>query len=190
MTSHIFRIPVGADALIGPLHRLPLTSRPAAAKREAEAMRQPSRQPPHHPPRDGSIHLVEENSVPEGTAKSEQAPIRRLPSARRHEGAGARPSGLFFWTVHGPFSFPQDGKENGGCILAGQAPLREQESPWPPSGGPHLPGRLITAPRSCRGPVPPGRCGHRPLRVPHSPPLVAAAQQIVRCDAEVVRQGH
>ena len=25
-------------------------------------------------------------------------------------------SGLFFWTVHGPFSFPQDGKENGGCI--------------------------------------------------------------------------
>ena len=27
-------------------------------------------------------------------------------------------SGLFFWTVHGPFSFPQDGKENGGCIPA------------------------------------------------------------------------
>jgi len=28
----------------------------------------------------------------------------------------ATKSGLFFWTVHGPFSFPQDGKENGGCI--------------------------------------------------------------------------
>ena len=31
---------------------------------------------------------------------------------------------------YGPFSFPQDGKENGGCILHGQCPLREQESPW------------------------------------------------------------
>ena len=30
-----FRIPVGADALIGPLHRLPSTAKPAAAKREA-----------------------------------------------------------------------------------------------------------------------------------------------------------
>ena len=39
MAFRILRIPVGADAHIGPLHRLPLTSRPAAAKREAEAMR-------------------------------------------------------------------------------------------------------------------------------------------------------
>ena len=36
--------------------------------------------------------------------------------ARRHEGAGARLNGLFFWPVHGPFSFRQDRKENGGCI--------------------------------------------------------------------------
>ena len=36
--------------------------------------------------------------------------------ARRHEGAGARLSVLFFWPVHGPFSFRQDRKENGGCI--------------------------------------------------------------------------
>ena len=35
--------------------------------------------------------------------------FRRPPSARRHKGAGARQkSGLFFWTVHGPFSFQQD----------------------------------------------------------------------------------
>ena len=26
------------------------------------------------------------------------------------------------WTVHGPFSFPQDGKENGGCIPLDQPP--------------------------------------------------------------------
>ena len=71
------------------------------------------------------------------------------------------PSGLFFWTVHGPFSFPQDGKENGGCIPAGQAPLREQTPPWPPR----------------RRPIPPS-CGRRicpsvsPARraAPPSPP--------------------
>ncbi len=44
------------------------------------------------------------------------------PVARRHERAGARLSGLFFWTVHGPFSFPQEGKENGGCIPLDQPP--------------------------------------------------------------------
>ena len=75
-----FRIPVGADAHIGPLHQLPLTSRPAAAKREAETMRQPPRQVRHHPPRDGSCKFAETHSVPEGQAKSEQAPIRRPPS--------------------------------------------------------------------------------------------------------------
>ena len=32
------------------------------------------------------------------------------PVARRHERAGARLSGLFFWTVHGPFLFWQDRK--------------------------------------------------------------------------------
>ena len=38
------------------------------------------RRPPHPPPRDGSIDLAEDPSVPEGRAKSEQAPIRRPPS--------------------------------------------------------------------------------------------------------------
>ena len=80
MTFRILRIPVGADAHIGPLHQLPLTSRPAAAKREAETMRQPPRQVRHHPPRDGSCKFAENHSVPEGQAKSEQAPIRRPPS--------------------------------------------------------------------------------------------------------------
>ena len=45
------------------------------------------------------------------------------PVARRRERAGARLSGLFFWTVHGPFSFPQEGKENGGCIPLDQPPV-------------------------------------------------------------------
>ena len=38
----------------------------------------PTRSEP--PPRDGSIDLAEDPSVPEGQAKSEQAPIRQPPS--------------------------------------------------------------------------------------------------------------
>ena len=38
------------------------------------------------------------------------------PVARRRERAGARLSGLFFWTVHGPFSFRQDEKKMGGAF--------------------------------------------------------------------------
>ena len=56
--------------------------------------------------------------------------------ARRHERAGARLSGLFFWTVHGPFSFPQVGKENGGCITAGQAPCGSRDPRGRRDGGP------------------------------------------------------
>ena len=75
-----FGIPVGADALIGPFHRLPSTTRPAAAKREAIQCDDHPRRPGHYPPRDGSIDLAEGDSVPEGQPKSEQAPIRRPPS--------------------------------------------------------------------------------------------------------------
>ena len=50
------------------------------------------------------------------------------------ERAGARLSGLFFWTVHGPFSFPQVGKETGGCIPAGQAPCCLLYTSFPPPG--------------------------------------------------------
>ena len=53
------------------------------SKRGANQMRPctPTRSEP--PPRDGSIDLAEDPSVPEGQAKSEQAPIRRPPCARR-----------------------------------------------------------------------------------------------------------
>ena len=73
------------------------------------------RRPPHHPPRDGSIDLAEDHSVPEGQAKSEQAPIRRPPCARRAT-APERAKRFSLWTVHGPFLFWQDQKRNGGCI--------------------------------------------------------------------------
>ena len=105
-----------------------------------------SRRPPHHPPRDGSIDLAEDPSVPEGQAKSEQAPIRRPPSrgGPLHRSA---PSALFFWTVHGPFSFRARPKRKRGVHPAGPAPLREQNPPGRRRGGlsaspwrMHLPG--------------------------------------------------
>ena len=79
----------------------------------------PTRSEP--PPRDGSIDLAEDPSVPEGQPKSEQAPIRRPPCARRAT-APERAKRFSLWTVHGPFLFWQDQKRNGGCIPAGQAP--------------------------------------------------------------------
>ena len=103
---------------------------PAAAKRVAEAIRQPPRRRRHHPPRDGSMDLAEENSVPEGQAKSEQAPIRRPPSRAEGHCTGARPA---------PFSLPpgaahslfgQDQKENGGRIPCGSRSLCSISAPF------------------------------------------------------------
>ncbi len=86
------------------------------------------RRPPHHPPRDGSIDLAEDPSVPEGQAKSEQAPIRRPPSARRHACAGVRPKRSFLldrarpvffstrwkrkWGVHPRWTSPPGGSQH------------------------------------------------------------------------------
>ena len=58
----------------------------------------------HHPPRDGSIDLVEGSSVPEGQAKSALAPIRRLPSrgGPLHRSA---PNAFLFGPCTARFSF-------------------------------------------------------------------------------------
>ena len=88
------------------------------------------------------LHLDALRTIRHGTAvptsqKTQACPkvrqnrrLHRYADPRRAEGncTGARPSGLFFWTVHGPFSFRQDRKENGGCIPHGPCPLREQGS--------------------------------------------------------------
>ena len=62
----------------------------------------------------------------------------RYADPRRAEGncTGARQSGLFFWTGRGPFSFPQDGKENGGRIPHGTLPPGGSQPLGPTSGGP------------------------------------------------------
>ena len=97
----------------------------------------------HHPPRDGSIDLVEESSVPEGQAKSEQAPIRRPPCARRAN-APERAKRFSLWTVHGPFLFWQDKREMGGASWLDQ----------PPCGSRNPRGRRSAAPpRLCSSPT-------------------------------------
>ena len=74
------------------------------AEREAGQMRPctPTRSEP--PPRDGSIDLAEDPSVPEGQAKSEQAPIRRPPCARRAT-APERANAFLFGPCTARFSF-------------------------------------------------------------------------------------
>ena len=42
---------------------------------------------------------------------------------------------LFFWTVHGPFSFRQDRKENGGCIPPAKPAFSAPKRRAPPAGG-------------------------------------------------------
>ena len=52
----------------------------SGSEKRSSSMRRPPRRPGHHPPRDGSTDFAEDPSVPEGQAKSAQAPIRRPPS--------------------------------------------------------------------------------------------------------------
>ena len=119
----------------GGLCRLPLTSRPAAAEREAVRC-------DNHPDDLRTIRhgmaatgIAEEYSVPEGKSKSEQAPIRRLPSARRAT-APERVQAIFSLPPGAAHSlFVKNKKRMGGA------------PPWErPPGGSQSPGRLITAP--------------------------------------------
>ena len=159
------RIPVGADALIGPLHRLPLTSRPAAAKREAETMRQPPRQPPHHPPRDGSIQESQKRIACPKARQNRRLHRSVDPRQRGGTKVPERAKRFSLWTVrlrsrwrlcrlrmrhtpcgYDPFLFWQDKREMGGASCMDNAPWGNRNPPWPPEVGPHSYGRLITAP--------------------------------------------
>ena len=123
----------------------------------------------HHPPRDGSIDLAEEHSVPEGRAKSALAPIRRPPSRAEGHCTGARTSAFFSSTGRGAFSFwarPKGAPAALRAVGRGGARERAQFSPQAetelsglcddamggasPVGtapaGAESPGRLITAP--------------------------------------------
>ena len=89
----------------------------------------------HYPPRVGSTGPAEDPSVPEGRAKSAQAPIRRPPSrgGPLHRSASKR---FFSSTGRGAFSFWRNQKENGGRIPAGPAPCGSRIPRGRHRGGP------------------------------------------------------
>ena len=84
------------------------------------------------------------------------------------------PKRFFSSTGRGAFSFWRNQKENGGRTPVGTAPCGSRNPPWPPSGGPHLPGRRITAPT-----VLPGACPTGPMRA--SAPTGAPFTPAGRC---------
>ena len=121
--------------------------RPAAAKREAI-------QCDDHP--DEVRTIRHGTAVP--TSQKRIACPKAGPNRSRHRSAdprraeghctGARQNGLFFWTVHGPFSFRPRPKRKWGVYPAGPAPPREQR-PRGRRPAAHISnGRLITAPTS------------------------------------------
>jgi len=115
------RFSVGANAHIRPLHQFPRGTASGSEKRSRDnAITTPTTSAPSATGRQLQTCRREKRArrqVKIGACTDPPTPV-----ARRRERAGARLSGLFFWTVHGPFSFPQEGKENGGCIPLDQPP--------------------------------------------------------------------
>ena len=110
-----------ADVHIRPLHQFPRGTASGSEKRSRDnAITTPTTSAPSATGRQLQTCRREKRArrqVKIGACTDPPTPV-----ARRHERAGARLSGLFFWTVHSPFSFPQEGKENGGCIPLDQPP--------------------------------------------------------------------
>ncbi len=102
--------------------------------------------------------IAEEHSVPEGRPKSALAPIRR-PSSRGGANAPERAKRPFLLDRARPVFFSTRGKRKWGVHPGWASPLAGARPSWPPSGGLHFPGRLITAPTHSRGSLtsgPPG----------------------------------
>ena len=167
-----------------PTNARPARSEAERAERGSVQMRPctPTRSEP--PPRDGSIDLAEDPSVPEGQPKSEQAPIRRPPCARRAAAPECAQAPFSFGPCTARFLFGQDRKENGGCIPAGQAPC----------GSRHPRGRRPAAHISPSGRLPPLRSPHgsggNPAGGHTGPPLPFPADQLIQRQIVEVRQGN
>ena len=139
MGAMAFGIPVGADALIGPFHRLPSTTRPAAAKREAI-------QCDDHPDDLGTIR----HGTAVSTSQKTQACPKASPNRSRHRYADPRRArrATAPERAQAPFSLPpgaahslfgQGQKENGGRILHGQCPCGSRHPRGRRRGGPSSP---------------------------------------------------
>ena len=90
-------------------------------KKQLNASTTPTQE--HHPPRDGSIDLVEESSVPEGGPKSEQAPIRRPPCARRATAPECAQRFFLFHRARRILFLGKTKKRMGGASPVGAEPL-------------------------------------------------------------------
>ena len=110
-----------ADVHIRPLHQFPRGTASGSEKRSRDnAMTTPTTSAPSATGR--QLQTCRREKRARRQAKIGACTDPPTSVARRRERAGARLSGLFFWTVHSPFSFPQEGKENGGCIPLDQPP--------------------------------------------------------------------
>ena len=118
---------VGADAHIRPLHQFPRGTASGSEKRSRDnAMTTPTTSAPSATGRQLQTCRREKRArrqVKIGACTDPPTPV-----ARRRERAGARLSGLFFWTVHGPFSFRARPKRKWGVHPAGQAPCGSKDS--------------------------------------------------------------
>ena len=92
-------------------------------KKQLNASTTPTQE--HHPPRDGSCKLAEDLSVPEGQAKSEQAPIRRPPCARRAAAPECAQAAFSFGPCTARFLFRKTEKKMGGASWPDKPPWRE-----------------------------------------------------------------
>ena len=90
-------------------------------KKQLNASTTPTQE--HHPPRDGSCKLAEDLSVPEGQAKSEQAPIRRPPCARRAAAPERAQRFFLFHRARRILFLGKTKKRMGGASPAGAEPL-------------------------------------------------------------------
>ena len=121
-----FRVPVGADALIGPLQK-PHQPPASGSEKRSRSMRRPPRQGRHHPSRDGSWGNRRRPKRARrpgqiGACTDTPTPVaRRATAPERAQAPFSLPPGA----AHSLFG--QDQKENGGRIPHGQCPLREQE---------------------------------------------------------------
>ena len=90
-------------------------------KKQLNASTTPTQE--HHPPRDGICKLAEDLSVPEGQAKSEQAPIRRPPCARRATAPECAQRFFLFHRARRILFLGKTKKRIGGASPVGAEPL-------------------------------------------------------------------
>ena len=120
-TSSPGRSGIHPAPLFAAAHASSKNSQRQRKKKQLNASTTPTQE--HHPPRDGSCKLAEDLSVPEGQAKSEQAPIRRPPCARRATAPECAQRFFLFHRARRILFFGKTKKRMGGASPVGAEPL-------------------------------------------------------------------